>query len=292
MKKIVLVHGINNQGKSSKQIIEEWIGALKTTLSPRQIDTIDNLNIVAPYYGNVLYEFTENRVELVNKPVAQNIEVIPSEETNFYNDFLNEVALEFGISEEDILREMKAGDDAIEQSLLHNRKFISFVKLLEGISPWQGKHMIKLIAQAYCYINNEDAAEAVDKIVSPDLKAEEPALILGHSLGTIVTYKILRDIDRDRRHKFLTLGSPLGIKAVKNGIGPRFEKPKSVSDWSNGLDKDDFVSFKRKLSKADYTGIINEHDAIDNGKENPHSIENYLKDPWVVNTILEYLEIE
>ena len=292
MKKIILVHGINNQHKSSEQIKWEWLGALSTVLSAQQENAIRNLDVVAPYYGDILYDYTEGReADLVNRPVAQSIGNVPDEETEFYNEFLADVAQAFDIGDEDIAVEMGHQDAAVKQGFFHDRKFIAIVQLLEKISPWQGKHVMRVLSQAYTYINDEDAAAAVDAVVQPELEGE-PSLILAHSLGTIVTYKILRDLIRDKKHKFLTLGSPLGIKAVRNGIGPKFSLPtKSVSDWSNGLDKDDFVSFKRKLKNAGYEGDIREYNDINNGGDDPHSIQKYLTDHWVRRTILDYIGV-
>jgi hypothetical protein len=41
-----------------------------------------------------------------------------------------------------------------------------------------------------------------------------------HSLGTVVTYTLLRSQSAAAVPFFLTLGSPLAGKAVKNAIGP------------------------------------------------------------------------
>jgi hypothetical protein len=90
-------------------------------------------------------------------------------------------------------------------------------------------------------------------------------VLVAHSLGKIVTYKLLRSEAAVRSPFYLTLGSPLAVAAVKNAIGPLFERPDTVSRWLNGLDPDDPVTIGSALTKASFgPGIENIID-IDDG---------------------------
>ena len=125
-------------------------------------------------------------------------------------------------------------------------------------------------------------------IVSLPALIGTPCVVVAHSLGTIVTYKLLRSEAAVRAPFYLTLGSPLAVAAVKNAIGPLFERPDPVSRWLNGLDADDPVTIGRALTNANFgPGIENIVD-IDNG-DKPHDIGMYLKDRGIAETLVKEL---
>lgn len=68
------------------------------------------------------------------------------------------------------------------------------------------------------------------------------AVVVGHALGSVVAYDVLR---RDPRRLALpllvTVGSPLGIRAIRDELRPlRF--PRGVKAWRNAFDERDPVA--------------------------------------------------
>lgn len=289
MEKIILVHGINNQGKSEERIIGEWLGALQTALTPQELELLHSKEIVAPYYGNILKEITDSGDKIDKQAVAQSILNLDDPQAKFISEAMTEMALGAGMHP-DIL-DAENGDQAVEQSLKHNRYLNAVVRFLEGKSPWHGDHAVRFLKQAYVYLNRAHAAKAVDDIVAPNLNGPR-SLIIAHSLGTIVTFKALRNINTELKHNYITLGSPLGIRAIRKKIGPPYQTPTCTSVWNNGLDKDDFITLGKRLSEHGYNGHISENDKIDNGRKDPHSIAKYITDPWVVAQIKTALGLE
>jgi hypothetical protein len=110
--------------------------------------------------------------------------------------------------------------------------------------------------------------------------------VVGHSLGSVVTYGLLREHARRSIPLYLTLGSPLAVKAVKNAIGPPFERPANVKFWLNGLDPDDAVTIGRGLKTTTFGPNIENIDDIENGAE-PHDIRMYLRDARVAKALLK-----
>lgn len=288
MNKIILVHGINNEGGSERQIVWEWIGALSKRLTPQQFDSIMAMEIVAPYYGDVLSEITNNTDDNAAQAVAQgNIDAI-NEETKFYSDFFKEA---FNLPSDEIEIELNNQSGAVAQAVQHNRNVIAIMRLAERLFPNKVEKLLKYLPQAYAYLKNPTAATKVDAIVKPYI-LNEPALIVSHSLGTIVTFKILRDLTFADNFSYITLGSPLGIEAVKKSIRPPFRKPNAINSWFNGADKDDFVGAGKKLTSCGYQNLTEESFDIDNGKDDPHSISKYLNSDWVVNHIIQTLKLD
>lgn len=290
MKSIVLVHGINNEGKSEDQLIGEWLGALETVFSSEEINYLRSLQIVAPYYGNTLKEITDG-VGFLPEAVEQSIEDIPSQSKAFISQSLAEMALGAGLSPS--LLDAETAHEVVEQSLTANRYVNFSLRFLEGVSPWNLRYGMLLLRQAYVYLNLANAADAVDTIVAPAIKQDAPSLIIAHSLGTIVSFKALREATDAPSHRYITLGSPLSLKAVKKSIGPSFDTPEAVSHWANALDQDDIVTLGRSLKSSGYgDGRLFENEMIENGHKNPHSIARYLRSNWVANEVREALAID
>lgn len=285
MNKIILVHGINNEGKSEQQIIWEWIGALGKKLTPAQFEKLMEKEIFAPYYGDVLEGMSNENSQDAIKAVAQGDVQSVNEETEFYSNFFKQ---SLNISNNEIEVELADQSPVVAQAAYHNRNVIAVMRVAERLFPKKVEKLLKILPQAYTYLKNPNASAVVDSIVKPHVK-DHSALIVSHSLGTIVTYKALRECPSPNLFKFMTLGSPLGIEAVKESVRPPFVKPDAASIWLNGSDKDDFVGAGKKLSSCGYEHLTDENFGIDNGKDNPHSISKYLNSSWVVNNIISNL---
>lgn len=285
--RLVLVHGINNEGRTADAIIDEWLGALAQALSPADMAVVRAAEIVAPYYGDVLYEATERQNQAGPKAVALSVAEASSDEAAFYRQALEDMAPAAGVTEAEVRAAVGAGD-AVELGLADDRRLLALVRALEHVSPWQGSVVLKLLPQAFVYLNREVATASVDDIVRPAI-TERPCIVVGHSLGTIVTFKLLRDELRVRVPFYLTIGSPLAVAAVKNAIGPIFARPDSVNAWLNGLDRDDAVTLGRALKETTFGPGIENVDDIDNGKADPHAANMYLRDRRLAEALVRAL---
>jgi hypothetical protein len=283
--RLIFVHGINNQDRSEREIIDEWLDALSHSLAPADIAKLRQMEIAAPYYGDVLYQATIKQSTAGPEPVAQSAAAAPSDEARFYREALEEVAPAVGVTEAAIRAEA-TGDEAVEQGLPHDRRLLALLRVLERVSPLHGSQIIRFLPQAFVYLNRDSAAEDVDEIVLPALNAG-PCIVVSHSLGTIVTFKILRnEVAAAHVPFYTTLGSPLPLKAVMHAIGPAFGRPDAVSSWLNGLDPDDAVTIGRSLTAATFGSGVDNIDDIDNGDEDPHDIRMYLRDRRIAEALM------
>lgn len=279
MTRIILVHGINNQENSAEQIAREWIDAAASVASPAVIAKLKAAEVVAPFYGQALHDWTQARGG-VPKAIAQAAGDPGSEEAAFYLAAAQEIAPAVDVTEEQIER----SSDPVEQGLPHDRRLLALVRAIEAVSPLQGAVALRILPQAFVYLKRPGVADEIDTIVRREL-LKGPAIVVAHSLGTIVTFKLLRQGDCPEVPLYLTAGSPLAIKAVKNAIGPRFERPKPVRRWVNALDKDDAVTLGRRLEKATFCENVENIDSVDNGDDDTHSIALYLKDRCVARVL-------
>lgn len=296
--KLILVHGIHQEGKDPIQLKEDWISAIeKGSGRPRETWGIPKENIIMPYYGDKLADDTFKLTGKVrsdafhsDSPFSEPEEVIAKE------DFLNfSASAMFEINE------------AYESSSLHldksekgvqfrgkgiHKKSLKFAsRIIQWLSPLDGKIALKKLAQAHTYITNADAQEAVNKILRPYFEGKEEKVIVAHSLGTIVAYDIMLKLSNagelNNVSLFTTLGSPLSLTIVMKSFKDRIHPIKSIGKWINGTDREDFIALGNDIDSGHYQMKIENILNLDNGKEDPHSIEKYLQHSSISSAITD-----
>jgi hypothetical protein len=142
---------------------------------------------------------------------------------------------------------------------------------------------LRFLPQAFTYLSRIQATQAVDGVVRPALQSG-PCIVVAHSLGTVITYKIMREL-RQVAPLYLTLGSPLAIRAVQGKIGTPFGRRPAVERWLNVFDKDDFVTIGRPLDSSTFGAGVENTD-VDNADDDPHSSHKYLSQPDVARQLV------
>lgn len=140
----------------------------------------------------------------------------------------------------------------------------------------------------FVYCSYPGVRDEIDRIVRAAL-TEQPTVIIAHSLGSVVAYNVLRtDPRRLQVPALITVGSPLGVRAVRDNFRPLRNPP--VGAWYNAYDSHDVVA----LYPLDSTNFpiqpaIRNLGAIDNHTDNRHGIDGYLDDVtvarWVVSAL-------
>jgi triacylglycerol esterase/lipase EstA (alpha/beta hydrolase family) len=134
-------------------------------------------------------------------------------------------------------------------------------------------------------------------------------LLISHSMGTIVAYDVLRALGRSPNftgvavEHFVTMGSPLGLTAVKGNIvkdhNERLRTPSCVSrTWVNFSDPQDRVCMDSHLRdeydrnsrriKVQDVMVCNEYIGR-NGESNEHKSYGYLRTPEVSKLVASFL---
>lgn len=142
--------------------------------------------------------------------------------------------------------------------------------------------------QAFACLRRDGVTRMVDDIVRPAL-SEQRCIVIGHSLGSIIAFKLLR-LHRGAPLSFITLGSPLPLRVVRNAIGPRFGRPSSVQQWINGVDPNDAVAIGRPLTADTFGDGIDNIENVNNGRDNPHDVRKYLSDRRIADSVMRLLD--
>lgn len=287
--RMILVHGIAQEGKTEQKIFDEWMGTLRQTFAGMGHDPLSRLpRIDAAFYGDLLDHLTSLRLK--DEAIALGINDGSDDFDEFAVGPFEEMALMLGVTHAQIEAEepraavpMGAGP--------HKRWLKAIARAVERVSPFHGRIALRALGQAHAYIRNQYAHGEVNKRVRPLFEDDEPAIVVSHSLGTLVSYSLLREFAANGRPRsvplWLTLGSPLGIDVVRKGFAKPRLRPANVVRWVNAADPEDFVALRSALSAEDYGPEVENISDVENGHANPHSIAGYLSDVRVAQAIVD-----
>jgi hypothetical protein len=286
--RMILVHGINQEGKSEEKILGEWLPVLREHFAGGGDDPLARLSrIDAVFYGDRLAELAEKPARAA--AIAQGIDDGSDDFDLFAKDAFAEMGVKLGATFEQYA--LERDEVVVPQGAGVHKKWLKAVaRVIERISPLNGKVALMVLAQAHAYIRNKNTEMEVDKLVRPHFEDDEPAIVVSHSLGTIVSYNILRTFAKEEKPRqcplFVTLGSPLGIDVVRKGFALPRNRPANVARWVNGADPEDFVALRSALTADNFgPGVDRNISDIENGYDDPHCITGYLADKRIAEEI-------
>ena len=99
----------------------------------------------------------------------------------------------------------------------------------------------EVLRDVFVYVNDSRTRREINKIVAAKL-TDEPTVVVGHSLGSVVSYEVLREHAGNSVPQLITIGSPLGIRAIRNQLKTPLTMPAGVEDWYNAYDDRDVVA--------------------------------------------------
>jgi len=149
--------------------------------------------------------------------------------------------------------------------------------------PGVNSRFIDLLTRdVYVYLQARAVRMAIDDIVR-NAVGTEPSVVVSHSLGTVVSYNVLlQRTEAPRVMRFVTLGSPLGIRGLKRKLDKPLRHPACVGSWFNAYDRRDVVSLvPLDTSTFDIVPAIENRGDVNNFTDSRHGIEGYLADPVV-----------
>lgn len=85
---------------------------------------------------------------------------------------------------------------------------------------------------------------------------------------------------------YLTLGSPLAIKAVQGAVKIPFGRRPDVAEWRNVWDPDDLVTLSRSLNDITFGKWV-DNTEVDVGDDDAHDFRRYLGHPDVARRLVD-----
>lgn len=127
-------------------------------------------------------------------------------------------------------------------------------------------------------------AKLLDRLIVAAEMTAAPTIVIGHSLGSVVAFNVLRKGGYDVP-LVVTLGSPLGINAVRSRVSP-IAYPGGVRGWVN-LYGDRHIVDLRPLDGTCFRvdPEVRNIPGIDDNTDNRHGIPGYLRTVKVANAV-------
>ncbi len=285
--KIVMIHGIAQESFTEAELHKKWVDLIHGQ-SP---GLLDKHNVALTYYGTTLAEFTNGGGAAVKMGVDDvRFDPANNAELTFTIQALQEAARNKNITQQqvDACAIEAVGHRAVPMDTFFGRQLVGLVGALEKLSPGQGSLALRFIKQAYTYLAAPGAAKAVDALVKPQLEGEKKVVVISHSLGTVIAFKLLREMAAAKSQTevplLITMGSPLGLAAVQSKLRPPLKTPAGVARWDNFYDPSDVVALGRNLGDA-FGKDINDDGTVDNKTSNAHGIIGYLPHPKFIKAL-------
>ena len=282
---VVFVHGRSQELKNETKLHEQWRSALGSGFGTAKLP--ERISTVFPYFGNLLATLVKEYQEL---PAPRSLAIGPYEE--FLGEFAEEVIQarsnnsSFGSHAEGDLRDQSRGP-------LNWEWIQSALEFIDKHCPGIGKETLQRFTHdVFLYLTVDSVRVEVERRVELAFSAQTK-VVIGHSLGSIVAYNILRRPNKSKAPAplFVTLGSPLGVRAVLRLLRrtDSLSYPDEIRGWVNAYDTRDVVAL-RPISELDFpSGRIRNYPDVKNSSNDPHSISGYLSDKFVGREILAAL---
>lgn len=291
--KILLIHGIGQDPNGEDLLLEKWRELLFANAT--EPDLFHATDIKMAFYADILSAPPKDVATISSMgALVEHVNGTDSAENAFVEAGLRQIVGAVGIKKPQI----EAAADEVEREVGRpmgtaiGRALVGVIRVIERLEPRLGQIGVRLLQQAYIYLNKPQIASAIDARIRKEMERKssgaEKFLVVSHSLGTVIAYKILRELSKQQQAMALddptrisvplliTMGSPLSIVAIRNKLEVPLGRPPMIESWWNYFDIGDLVTLGQGLTSANFgSGVENVGD-IDNTNLNAHGIEGYL----------------
>jgi len=291
-RQLVFVHGRAQENKDAAHLKAGWIEAWSRGLAKSGLQVpIAESDIRFPYYGQTLLGL------VTSLPADEIAEVIvkgsesDAQKKEFVRKVLAEVQAKCGIDDAQVAAEL--GSDVVQKGPLNWQFVHGILRAIDRHVPGASGPSIALATNdVYEYLKNPGVRDPIEAGVRSAIARDSSTVVVSHSLGTVVTYNLLRREGETMGWKvplLVTVGCPLAVTAIKQALRP-IRALSCVRHWYNAMDKRDVVALY-PLDKAnfDIDPAIENNTNVDNHTENRHGIDGYLDDKDVARRIHDAL---
>lgn len=284
--RLLFVHGIGQQGKNPVELKTEWQDILNEGLKSTGLKLPSGTSIDFPFYGDKLFEF-KSAASIPSDDVIAKGTGSDQQYEKFMRSALEEMLSNSELTESDVIAEM--GNTEYQEKGIQNWGWVQAIaRAIDNRSSNTSSSAIqRFLRVVHLYVNIPTITDSINHIVE-ELITDEPTVIFGHSLGTVVAYNVIRNNPNLDLCKFITVGSPLGIKAISTKLG--IPENTAHNGWYNAYDERDIVA----LNPLDDTYFptdpsIKNNNSVKNKTDNRHGIIGYLNDPKIAKAIVDGL---
>jgi hypothetical protein len=286
--RLVLVHGRSQQGLNADELQATWLETLQHGAAKINRVLPERLEVAFPFYGDKLDEF----VRRYDIPLTTDIQAkgspVDSDFLNFQAEVADDMRRGAGITDMQVQEEF--GTNTTEKGPQNWAWVQAIIRAIDRNAGGVSQSAIEtFMRDVYLYTTRAGVRDEIDRIVSAALN-ETPSVVIGHSLGSVVAFSVLR---RDRRalkvQAYVTVGSPLAIGAIRDRFRP-IGFPASAKAWYNAFDPKDVVAlYPLDATNFPVNPAIENYGGVRNATDNRHGIVGYLNDANVAKHVLDAL---
>jgi len=287
-RRLLLVHGRSQQGKNPEVLKATWLEALRNGARAAGTMLPADTKVAFPFYGDALEELTRRAdLPLTSDVQARGEGAVDQEFLRFQAEVADALRVKRGITDQQVDREY--GNNPRPKGPLNWEWVQAILRALDRHGGGINRVTLEQFTRdVFLYTRRSLVRETIDRIVA-DVLTEEPTVVVGHSLGSVVAYSVLRyDARRLDVPLFATVGSPLGVRAIRDRFKP-LDRPR-VGQWFNAYDDRDVVAlYALDGQNFPVDPAVENYSGVDNPTGNRHGIAGYLDDARVAGVILNHL---
>ncbi|MHA7618174.1 hypothetical protein ACX12M_06625 [Cellulosimicrobium cellulans] len=254
MTRLVLVHGRDNQGLDAEQLDRTWTEVLDAGLAAAGSGVVvRDADTAFVYYGDTLAALvggatTPPPVTVHAVGAARDGDAASTaeaaEEAAFVAAVAEEVLRAAGATVP--VRPEGAGPGGVEGDV--GAWLNLLLSALDRSVPGLSGAVVALLARdVWAYLHDDTVRTTIDDALAAAIPADGPAVVVAHSLGSVVAYAVLREHPDAARWDvplLLTLGSPLAVRAIRDVLAARapLRVPAPVRRWVAARDPRDALA--------------------------------------------------
>jgi hypothetical protein len=288
--KLIFVHGHTQQDCDALELKKKWTDALKIGLSRSGLSMpISKNDIELPYFG-VLLEGLATSANWALEQTVKQANFTQHAETRLIHDFLLELAENTGIDIDQI-----AINHAIppqKRSPLNWAWVAAILETLDKQVNWGELSIRRITYELFCYLTDPALRATLHDIVRNQID-EEPCVLVGHGMGSIIAYNVMMENPHLQVSRFITLGNPMGLKSIGAYLDPICYPESLRGGWYNVQDdRDPIAQNSISVTGSATTRDIHHHKGLRSRTENHHDMEGYLNDQTVGREVYDALAVE
>ncbi len=189
--RLVFVHGMRQEGKLAADLEKNWEDALISAWRSHGLSK-PTYTLEMPFYGDLLNQLVEE-VRGSSVGIVSRGDGGPGTFTTFELDLIREMGAKEGVTDADIKAEL--GQEVVARGFANWEWVQAIARILERNIPNLSHIGLSFVRQVDGYLTRPHIRAAVDNMVRPSL-LRGPTVVVAHSLGTIVAYRLLREADK------------------------------------------------------------------------------------------------
>lgn len=280
---VLMVHGRSQGGKNKAELRETWVDTFRQGLPADKAKRLDEIDFRLPFYADELDRLAAQAGAF---PADVATRGDPGGVDPEYAAFRLAIATE--ALEQAGIDAATVQDEAIADRGPFQWNWVQKVfQKLEAVPGLSGNMLERFTRDVWIYLKYPVVRDTVNDIVRAEMPSSGELFVVGHSLGSVVAYDVLRGASGISVPLFMTVGSPLGIREIVQRLRP-IGHPAVAAKWYNAYDERDIVAL-RPLDAANFPldPEVENYGEVQNRTDNAHGIIGYLNNKTVAQRLFD-----